>query len=66
MFFKEKINRVVDVDKIEKEFAQNDDKIDLEKNDILALFISAFIVFVPVLVIVIGGLFLISKLFFGF
>lgn len=66
MMFKNKIDRVLDVDKIERDFEKNEDKIELEKNDVLALFISAFIVFVPVLVIVVGGLYLISKFFFGF
>ncbi len=66
MFFKEKIDRVIDVDKVEREFAENDEKIDLEKNDVLALFIAAFLVFVPVITIVVGGLYFVSKLFFGF
>lgn len=64
MMFKEKIDRVIDVDKVERDFKENEDKVDLEKNDILALLIASFLVFVPVMVIIVLGLVGVAKLFF--
>lgn len=50
MIFKNKIKRVLDVEAI-REKHKDDEKIELEKGDKLALALSALLVFVPVLVI---------------
>lgn len=64
MLFKEKIDKVVDVERIEREFEKNEEKIELEKNDLLALFIASFLVLVPAIIFVIGGMLGLAYLFF--
>jgi len=54
MLFPRKIKRVLDVDEIEKKEKDSIKKEELEKGDILAMIISAFIVFTPVILLLIG------------
>lgn len=53
MFFRKKVDRVLDVKKIEERH-KTEDKLPLEKNDLLAMLIAATIVFLPVILILIG------------
>ncbi len=53
MFFRKKIDRVLDVDAIEERH-KKEEKLPLEKNDFLAMLIAAGIVFLPVLLLLIG------------
>ena len=51
MFFRKKINRVVDVEKAEERFEKDTEQLPLEKKDRPAMVIAALIVFVPALVL---------------
>ncbi|MFA7019251.1 MAG: hypothetical protein WC239_09735 [Sphaerochaetaceae bacterium] len=62
MFFRKKIERVLDVKKIEERH-KKEEKLPLEKNDLLAMLIAAFIVFLPVLLLLIGIVYGIMWLF---
>ena len=53
MFFRKKVDRVLDVKKIEERH-KTEEKLPLEKNDLLAMLIAATIVFLPVILILIG------------
>lgn len=50
MFFKNKISKVIDVKKIEEEHA-NSEPLDLEKGDLKAMIVAAFIVFSPIVLV---------------
>lgn len=56
MLFQRKIKRVLDVESLEKRH-QKEPKEPLEKGDFLAMIISAFIVFTPVILVMIGVLY---------
>ncbi|MCK9287139.1 MAG: hypothetical protein PHU24_05900 [Sphaerochaetaceae bacterium] len=62
MFFRKKIERVLDVKAIEERHAK-EEKVPLEKHDLLAMLIAAGIVFLPVLLILIGIVYGIMWLF---
>jgi hypothetical protein len=62
MFFRKKIERALDVKKIEERH-KKEEKLPLEKNDLLAMLIAAFIVFLPVLLLLIGIVYGIMWLF---
>lgn len=49
----------------DEELLHKFDQVEFEKNDKFALFIAAFVTFVPVLVIVMGAFFLFLYFFFG-
>lgn len=49
----------------DEELKHKFDNVEFEKNDKFALFIAAFITFVPVVAIVLGAFFLLLYLFFG-
>ena len=53
MFFPKKIRRVLDVEGAEKR-NKEEEKEALEKGDLLAMIISAFLVFTPVILILIA------------
>lgn len=65
MFFNNKVKRVLDVEKAEKEFEEHMEEIELEKADRPAMLIAAFIVFIPALLLVVGFFLLVIWLFFG-
>lgn len=52
MFFRKKINRVVDVKKAEERFREDLEKTPLEKRDRTAMILAGLIVFVPALLLV--------------
>ncbi len=56
MLFPRKIKRVLDVENLEKRH-QQEPKEALEKGDFLAMLISAFIVFTPVILVMIAILY---------
>jgi len=62
VFFQRKIKRVLNVDEIEKRHAKEELE-PLEKHDLLAMVIAALIVFVPVLLLLIGIVYLIMWFF---
>ena len=69
MLFQKKVNRALDKLHKESEEARQDmdlqeEGIPLEKNDFLAMVISAFLVFLPTALLVLGGIALIGYLFF--
>lgn len=61
MFLQEKINRALN--KLHQESDQREEPVELEKNDLLAMMIAAFITIIPVALIV---LILISVLAYFF
>ena len=65
MFFRKKINRVVDVKKAEERFEKDTEQLPLEKKDRPAMIIAALIVFVPALILV-RAVFLLVLYFFFF
>lgn len=56
MLFEKKIKRVIDVEKAEEEFEKQmeEENVELEKKDRLAMILAAFIVFVPAVLLVLG------------
>lgn len=56
MLFDKKVKRVIDVEKAEEEFEKQmeEEGIELEKKDRLAMILAAFIVFIPALLLVLG------------
>lgn len=69
MLFQKKVNRALDKLHKESEAARQDmdlqeEGIPLEKNDFLAMVISAFLVFLPTALLVLGGIALIGYFFF--
>lgn len=64
MWWNRKVDRLVDVEKSEKKFAETLKNEKLEKGDVPAMIIAALLVIFPVLLVV-GGLFaLLAFLFF--
>ena len=59
---KEKLNKKIDVNRIEKEYREREEELELEKGDGFAIFLSAIVVFGPVVLIAIGLFFLFSYL----
>lgn len=64
MFFRKKINRVVDVKKAEERFEKDPEQLPLEKKDRPAMIIAALIVFVPALILVLAVFLLVLYFFF--
>ena len=64
MFFRKKINRVVDVKKAEERFEKDTEQLPLEKKDRPAMNIAALIVFVPALILVLAVFLLVLYFFF--
>lgn len=64
MFFRKKINRVVDVKKAEERFEKDAEQLPLEKKDRPAMIIAALIVFVPALILVLAVFLLVLYFFF--
>ncbi|MGI6467304.1 MAG: hypothetical protein ACOXZZ_06930 [Sphaerochaetaceae bacterium] len=62
MLFPRKIKRVLNVEEIEKKHKE-EEKVPLEKGDFLAMMISAFIVFTPVILLLIGIVYALYWLF---
>jgi hypothetical protein len=62
MFFRKKVERVLDVKKIEERH-RTEEKEPLEKGDLLAMLIAAFLVFLPVILILIFVVYLLLWLF---
>ena len=70
MLFQRKVNRALKKLHEESQAAQGDmdfqeqeEGLPLEKNDFMAMVISAFLVFVPAALLVLGGILLIGYLF---
>ena len=61
-FNKDKMNKVIDVSKIEKDFREREDELELEKGDGLAIFLSALAVFGPVIIFFIVLFFIFAHL----
>ena len=66
MLFEKKIKRVVDVDVAEDELEKRMDEegVELEKKDRLAMILAAFIVFIPAVLLVLGFFALVIWFFF--
>ena len=64
MFFRKKVNRLVDIKKAEERFQKDVEKTPLEKKDRLAMILAALIVFVPAFLLVLAVFGLISYFFF--
>lgn len=66
MLFEKKIKRVVDVDvaKDELEKRMEEEGVELEKKDRLAMILAAFIVFIPAVLLVLGFFALVIWFFF--
>ncbi len=64
MFFRKKINRVVDVKKAEERFEKDTEQLPLEKKARPAMIIAALIVFVPALILVLAVFLLVLYFFF--
>ena len=64
MFFGKKINRIIDDKKAEERFENERKELPLEKNDRLAMFFAALVLFIPVLIGVILVFLLVFYLFF--
>ncbi len=52
MFFRKKINRVLNVKEAEERFQKDIEKTPLEKKDRLAMILAGLIVFVPAIVLI--------------
>ena len=66
MLFEKKIKRVVDVDVEEDELEKRmeEEGVELEKKDRLAMILAAFIVFIPAVLLVLGFFALVIWFFF--
>lgn len=66
MLFEKKIKRVVDVDLAEDELQKRmeEEGIELEKKDRLAMILAGFIVFIPAVLLVLGFFALVIWFFF--
>lgn len=62
MFFKNKINKVINVKKIEEEHTKSE-PLELEKGDFKAMIIAAFIVFSPIVLVLTGIVLLLYFIF---
>ena len=63
--FQKKIDRVIKQKDQEKKFRQEREKLPLEKGDAFAMIVAAFLVFLPVVLLLIGAVFLIYFLMMG-
>ena len=63
--FQKKIDRVIKQKDQEKKFRQEREKLPLEKGDAFAMIVDAFLVFLPVVLLLIGAVFLIYFLMMG-
>ena len=57
--FQKKIDRVVKLKNQKQEFQKDREKLPLEKGDSLAMVIAAFLVFLPVVLVLVGAVLLI-------
>lgn len=64
MFYKSKLDRLVNVKKSEERWAQDRKKLDLEKKDKPAMIIAAFLVFLPAILLVAAIFLLVIWIFF--
>ena len=64
MLFGKKINRVLNVRKVEERFEKEREELPLEKGDRLAMILAALAVFIPVLIGVLAVFLLVLYLFF--
>lgn len=64
MFFKKKLDRVLNVEEAEKRFEEQMEGQELERKDKIAMVLAALIVFVPALLLVIGAFLFVIWLFF--
>lgn len=66
MLFEKKVKRVVDVDVAEDELQKRmeEEGVELEKKDRLAMILAAFIVFIPAVLLVLGFFALVIWFFF--
>ncbi len=64
MFFRKKIDRVVNVKKAEERFEKDMENVTLEKNDRLAMVLAAMLVFIPACLLILGIFALVIYLFF--
>ena len=66
MLFEKKVKRVVDVDVAEDELQKRmeEEGVELEKKDRLAMILAAFIVFIPAVLFVLGFFALVIWFFF--
>ena len=65
MLFENKLKKILNPDKIEQEFEENMEDVELEKEDRKAMIIAAIIVFVPAMLFVIAGFCFVIWFFFG-
>ena len=63
--FQKKIDRVIKQKDQEKKFRQEREKLPLEKGDAFAMIVAAFLVFLPVVLLLTGAVFLIYFLMMG-
>lgn len=63
--FQKKIDRVIKQKDQEEKFRQEREKLPLEKGDAFAMIVAAFLVFLPVVLLLIGAVFLIYFLMMG-
>lgn len=63
--FSKKIDRVIKQKDQEEKFRQEREKLPLEKGDAFAMIVAAFLVFLPVVLLLIGAVFLIYFLMMG-
>lgn len=60
----QRAKQVVDVEQAESKFKEGIEKTPLEKNDVLAMIIAAFAVFLPALLLVLGFFYGVMYFFF--
>lgn len=65
MLFKKKLDQMVDVEQSEKRWKDTTENEKLEKKDGLAMFLAAFLVFFPALLIIAGIFVGLTFLFFS-
>ena len=65
MLFENKLKKILNLDKIEQEFEENMEDVELEKNDRKAMIIAAIIVFVPAMLFIIAAFCFVIWFFFG-
>lgn len=64
MFFKKKLDRVINVEEAEKRFKEQMEGQELERKDKIAMILAGLIVFVPAVLLVIGIFLFVIWLFF--
>ena len=58
MMLQKRVERVMEWLKVKNKYKEVEEDIELEKKDILAIIISAFIVFLPIILLLIFAMFL--------